>query len=280
MKNVKDNSISSFPVCQSLSQEHRETEALLNLLHEALFEISKEQSPAAWEKARTTLLTLTAEMNTHFLCEEQGLFPLLSKYHPMVLMEVEHEEILALRHELNAALSVNNLSKEHAGHLFRLGERFIEELRNHIAREDSGIFPMAERDMSAIEKEEALKAMENIRRRASVMPTPEIVRPPKTHYPFHIPLFEPLTKNVMTSLLLEKDDLQIKTLALKAGSKIAKHWAPKQIVLVLLSGEAECSSAETVTTLHPYDGILMDPRLEHALCAKSDCRFLMILNPV
>ncbi len=43
------------------------------------------------ESIREALTRIGFEMDVHFACEEQALFPAVTPYHPMILMEAEHE---------------------------------------------------------------------------------------------------------------------------------------------------------------------------------------------
>jgi hemerythrin-like domain-containing protein/quercetin dioxygenase-like cupin family protein len=245
----------------------------LDTLQQALSEIYHRQCAQALETAKKTLDQLTLELNTHFACEEQALFPTLSKYHPMMLMEAEHDEILSLRLGLEEALATYTFSEDCTKVLYQLGNNFSEALRNHIAREDNGIFPMAEKELSAFEKEQIWTDMKTIRDRAENIPTPEVVRPELNFQSFTMKPVQPLSKDIDVQLLLEKENLQIKVLEIKAGSAMLTHWSPKQIILILCSGEAQWNASGTSLPLKLGDGLLVDPRLSHSLEAHSDCRF-------
>lgn len=268
----------ALKACETLIREHRQTEELLDRLEESLYQICHQECSQALKDAKGLLHQLSLEMNTHFACEEEGLFPVLSKYHPMVLMEVEHDEILTIRAHLASALESYAFPENCTESLYKIGLRFIEELKNHIAREDSGIFPMAERDLSDFEKAEVIEKMAEIRNHAEVQPTPEIIRPSKTYRIFRMEKEMSFHKAMQTQLLAETDVVQIKTLAIKAGNMMTTHWSPKQIILVCMQGEAQWGTEGASASLKPGDGVLMDPRLTHSLEAKSDSLFLMILT--
>jgi hypothetical protein len=50
------------------------------------------------------------------------------------------------------------------------------------------------------------------------------------------------------------------------------------VILLLYTGKARWSGPDTSLSLKAGEGILMDPKLTHALEAQTDCRLLLILN--
>lgn len=185
--------------CASLTDEHRKAEALLQVLESQLRSLQSEEKIASSERlamVQDTLDALTQEMDVHFACEEQGLFPVLSRYHPMVLMEVEHEEIIAWRDRLNEQLQKAEDGDVSIESICRAGLRFIEELHNHIAREDVGIFPMAERDLSLQEKQAVIQSMETLRERGKTEIIPPIIREPKNYYRVELDLNSPIQRPI------------------------------------------------------------------------------------
>lgn len=156
----------NLEVCESLIREHRAMEVLLEQLEYGLQNIACD-SPASKKAVLTTMLRIEPEMNTHFACEEQALFPGVSPYHPMGLMEVEHVELLALRDSLLALLRQQELSAADVSRVQEIGNQFISEMLDHIGREDAGIFPTCEQALSDDEKQVIIAEMDRIREEAT-----------------------------------------------------------------------------------------------------------------
>ena len=96
---MSSTTASQLQVCESLIREHRQMETMLSQLEQSLSGLSHQGADPV-NAMRAVMAQVVPEMNTHFACEEQVLFPAVSPYHPMVLMEVEHEELMALRQQL------------------------------------------------------------------------------------------------------------------------------------------------------------------------------------
>jgi hemerythrin-like domain-containing protein len=153
--------LDSISVCESLIAEHRQMEKLLLALAQAL---KAEDSGSV----RQVLARIKPEMDLHFACEEQALFLAVSPYHSMDLMEAEHEELMALREVIlsTAGLTtVNSAVLDESAWLTikTTGHRFIEEMLDHIGREDAGIFPACERALTEAEKQTVLGKMASLR---------------------------------------------------------------------------------------------------------------------
>lgn len=269
----------SSQVCHLLTEDHRRTELLLDAL-ESVLKTLPEAAPMSSETAdevREMLALLQQDLAVHFACEEQCLFPVLSLYHPMVLMEVEHEDILALQHEANTLLNDSQQSVEATRQFCQAGEQLIDALRSHIAREDAGIFPQAERELTDTQKHEVVVAMNALRQRASHEPVPPLYREPKTAVPFQAELRVALTQPVQIAKLLESAKVTVKQVSLMPGESLASHWVPKVAIMVGLSGEAELETSEGIVPLGLGMGVVLSARMHHAVRAKTESRFLVIL---
>jgi hemerythrin-like domain-containing protein/quercetin dioxygenase-like cupin family protein len=263
-------------VCESLIREHRQMEKLLEELGSTLEHLQPD-SPESLQAVQQVMTRITPEMNTHFACEEQALFPAVSPYHPMVLMEAEHEELIALRNALATLLHQCAGSAEHGLQARGTGNRFISEMLDHIGREDSGIFPTCERSLSEAEKQTVIAGMKQIRAQAQQTPTPEISRPPHTFEVFQ-PDFSPTDRPVFSRNLLRSPDVELKHLTIKAGEELAAHWSPKQITLVCLQGEGTLIANRQEAPLKPGTSAVMSPRLQHAVQARQDLHLLLVLH--
>jgi hemerythrin-like domain-containing protein/quercetin dioxygenase-like cupin family protein len=275
-------SIQSLIVCDSLTEEHRQVEVLLKSLESYLEQIGPECA-LSWEirlHIQELLQKIAREVDIHFVCEEQGLFPYLSQYHPMVLMEVEHEDLLKLRQELIEAFYESGLNPERIPAFIALSLQFIHELRDHIGREDYGIFPLAERDLQEREKEHVMKKMETLRQHTSQGASISIVRAPKTYQLYKLNLEEPMVQPVQNKTALAAMDTVIKQVSLQKGARLDPHWSPHRVAVTCLSGLAKIEMNDHEEILHPGEGLMMAPRLLHGIKALEDTRLMAMLHPV
>lgn len=251
--------------CDSLINEHRQVEVLLEALKAG---ISQEDIPGV----RQAMLQLVPEMNTHFACEEQALFPAVSPYHSMVLMEVEHEALIALREDLAEVIAASDWSG-----IRSLGKTFINEMLDHIAREDAGIFPACERSLSETEKLDVVAGMDQIRALALETPTPTIQRSTKTFHVMTLDLNADPTRPVFSERL-ENPGLESKHLVIQAGESLPAHWTPKAGTLVCLQGTGEFTANEQSVSLKSGVMIAISPQLTYGLKAETTCHFLLFLS--
>lgn len=264
-------------VCASLIEEHRQMETLLGKLKQALAELDSTQGLNA---VKALMGEIEPEMNTHFACEEKVLFPAVTPYHPMVLMEVEHEELIALRDELLALLSNNNEEQtlEKADTLQKTGNHFIDYMLDHIGREDAGIFPMCERALSNDEKEAVIAGMTDIRKQAAQTPTPSITRPERTFQSYQLDLSSEPQRELFSKQIFEDATLKVKQITIQAGKSMAAYWTPKQAIIICMRGEGTFMANDEELALVPGTIVKMSPQLRHGVSAKTDCDLLFLLQ--
>ena len=268
---------SQLQVCESLIREHRQMESVLAQLEQGLDNLTP-QTPGSVEAIRATMAQIVPEMNTHFAYEEQVLFPAVSPYHPMVLMEAEHEELMALRQELLDILAQNALTAEDTDTLQIRGKQFINEMLDHISREDSGIFPTCERALSLNEKQEVIEGMAQLRAKAKLAPTPVIQRPERTFEVLQIYLTSPAQRAVFSERLVDSNGLEVKHLVIQTGQSIPAHWSPKQGTLICLQGQGLFIANNQAIQLIPGATCVMSPQLTYSIQADTDCHLLLILH--
>ena len=97
---------------------------------------------------------LEREVLDHFIVEEQALFPVLERHlnraqGPLAVMDAEHATVRELMEDLAAALRSGDVGQQQ----HRTYE-IISLLRDHIAKEDHVLFPMAAQLLSAEERAE------------------------------------------------------------------------------------------------------------------------------
>ena len=263
-------------ISKRLIEDHDTMRSHLAELKTALYEICHRQSQGHLQQAQHLAHQVVLEMNTHAAHEEHALFPVLAKHHPMPILEIEHEEAFFQRAALVSGILNYTFPEDCNETLYQQGVAFIDMMLRHMAKEERAIFPLAEEALSPSEKHQVIAQMEDIRARARVLPTE--ARPPEARQfiSFHVPLNAPLSQDIQTEALVEQDNLQLKTISLRAGQALATHWSPKQLSLILLSGSAQWNGPEATVDMQPGDGLCMDPKLRYSLSAKTDCRFLMV----
>lgn len=250
-------------------------ETLLEKLNQALAGLQPNQS---LDSVKAVMGDIEPEMNTHFACEEKVLFPAVTPYHPMVLMEAEHEELIALRDGILKLLASERQTSEEISQLQEIGHQFISDMLDHIGREDAGIFPTCERALSDDEKEAVIVGMDEVRKQALQSPTPSITRPERTCELYQADLSSELQREIMSRRLFEDETLEAKHITIQAGKSLAAHWTPKKSVLVCLQGEGTFRANDKEQPLTPGTIISLSPQLRHAVSAKTRCDILLLLQ--
>lgn len=269
--------ISQLEACESLIREHRQMEAMLAQLELSLERLTAQESESI-ETVRNNMAQIVPEMNTHFACEEQVLFPAVSPYHPMVLMEVEHEELVALRQELLTLLAKTTVSFQEVGKIQSIGKQFISDMLDHIGREEAGIFPTCERALSVDEKQAVIEGMAELRAKAAQEPVPAIQRPERSFETLQIDLTTPAQRAVFSERLVDADGLEVKHLVIQAGQSLPAHWSPKKGTLICMQGQGLFQANEKETRLSPGTTFVMSAQLRYAIHADTDCHLLLILH--
>lgn len=97
---------------------------------------------------------LEREVVHHFAIEEQALFPVLARHlpltqGPLAVMNAEHATFRELMQGLTVGFHSGDVERQE-----RCTQDLIELLRQHIAKEDNVLFPMASRLLTADEQRE------------------------------------------------------------------------------------------------------------------------------
>ncbi len=97
---------------------------------------------------------LENDVARHFDLEERALFPVLARYPgvvrgPLAVMDAEHSTFREGLHRLRAAVDDGDVDSQQ-----RYARDLIDLLREHIAKEDGVLFPMAARILNADEQRE------------------------------------------------------------------------------------------------------------------------------
>lgn len=132
----------THPLLQRWMAEHEAALACLARLEEALAATPWNAQAVAREAA-----WLGGEVKAHNEAEEQHLFPLLDPHFgdhsPVSCMRDEHRELWHLVLQLQEGLRQEDVTA-----IVKAGTQAIGILRNHIAKENNVLYPMAERMLS------------------------------------------------------------------------------------------------------------------------------------
>lgn len=173
---------------ERLLTEHREIRMEIERLKRAVRDLA-ERGDAAVAGAREPLATVARMMGStlleHARKEDDALFPAMERVFgfdgsPTGVMREEHREIRARAelfkktlHELNevehpaivaggARLAALAAASAGAGELIEIGERLVELLESHFAKEEDILFPMARGALTAGDLAEVNRRMDEI----------------------------------------------------------------------------------------------------------------------
>jgi hemerythrin-like domain-containing protein len=274
--------------CELLIAEHRRTETLLGDLETRLrqlggLHLGDTPNDSDWAEVQALYETLTRDLHRHYALEEKALFPVLSQYRTMMLMEVEHEDLLVLQQAFAdhlAQLSVGQAerSADALDLLFQRFEAFRTRLLAHIVEEERGIFPLAN---ERLEPEEKLKVLRltNELVDAKNPSAYDLIRPEPGFILKKVNLSAPATRPMDYQTLFEREHNSIQTLRLQAGQQQAFHWAGQTQVLVVLQGElrfeAQCADGKKTQMLGVGDTLTIDSRLLFSLSSVTEALLML-----
>jgi hemerythrin-like domain-containing protein/quercetin dioxygenase-like cupin family protein len=250
----------------SLTTDHRETERLLARL-QALLEAGD------WNAASLVYQQLAADLLRHYALEEQALFPVLSQYRSMILLTVEHDDLLALQQAFADELAASVAHQAPSPRLFESLIAFQEQLAGHILEEDRQIIPLAEEVM---DPEEKLKVKRLFSELSATFKTrqPVLLRPQPGFSVSQTGIGQPLEKPVAYHTLYEREHTSIQHVQLQQGQTLARHWAAQHQYLLVLSGAVEFRTDRKTCMLEPGMAVTIDSRLPFSLAALSDSHLL------
>lgn len=256
--------------CGRLWQEHRATEEALTQLQFSL----EAGNLTLFSSQFSALLRMLA---IHFVCEERALFPLLSQYRPMILMEVEHDQLLKTQREVESQLSKALKSSQDLPKLIQAFEYWDQALRAHIREEDSGIFVKANEWLELEEQALVSRKLSEVAAQAEMLANPlTLLERPEPGYTVNrANVFVPKsTPRAMTSLF-EVEHAQIQHLWLRAQEQLSPHWAPQHQYVVVIQGEVCFESSGVTQLLSPGSTVTVTPQCFFSLQAKTDAHLLI-----
>ncbi|GAA0324808.1 hypothetical protein GCM10008967_14270 [Bacillus carboniphilus] len=160
-----NNEIKLCAPLQRLKKEHTPLTLQMEDLNELALKIGKDSSIDNWKEPllqlRENVKQFISELDPHSEREEGVLFPMIGRYigittGPIAVMEYEHEKA---KSNINRflELTVNLQDNPSAEAAEKLASYVIEAyltLSEHFMKEENVLFPMAERMLTAEEKEE------------------------------------------------------------------------------------------------------------------------------
>jgi hemerythrin-like domain-containing protein/quercetin dioxygenase-like cupin family protein len=271
--------------CELLIAEHRQTEGLMNGLETLLQRMllaDKEPEPPSWLSIRKTYRVLSEDLSRHFLLEEQALFAVLNPYRTMMLMEVEHDDLLVLQADFAGALNMAE-TEICAETVLSKFEIFKQRLYAHIKEEEQGIFPLAETKLEPEDKIKVLRLynelLETYQATRIAGETMALVRTTPRFQLANTNLFnagdKPNDKPMLYQTLYDRENTSVQHICLQAGQKQSPHWAGQHQYLVVLSGQVVFNSAGESHTLVSGDTLTIDSRLVFALSAVKETQLLV-----
>jgi hemerythrin-like domain-containing protein/quercetin dioxygenase-like cupin family protein len=267
--------------CELLIAEHRRAEALLARLDTGLRQMVERGDPAwpALPEMQALYQTLASDLQRHYAIEEQALFPVLSQYRSMMLMEVEHEDLLVLQDAFAQHLSGLKPGEpnERAEPLLLLKkfQAYQDRLLAHIVEEERGIFPFANQTLEPEEKLKVLRLTHALVE-ATDPKVYDLVRLKAGFVLKKAKASASAPKPMAYDTLFEREHNVVQTLRLQAGQKQALHWAGQTQFILVLSGELRFETQGTMHEVGPGDTLEIDSRLFFALSALTEVLMLVV----
>ena len=265
--------------CELLIAEHRRAEGLLQRMEQLLRPDRPDRALPESELSELQSLyaTLAADLRRHYAIEEKALFPVLSQYRTMMLMEAEHDDLLDLQHSfaqrLDLLLSGQVLLPDEEMSLVQRFDGFKTRLLAHIVEEERGIFPLANQRLEPEEKMKFLR-LTNELIEAGDATHYDLMRPQPSFTLKRANLTSDAKRPMAYETLFEREHSTVQTLRLQAGQKQSLHWAGQTQVLVVFQGELRFEYLQTegvkVLSLGMGDALTVDSRLLFSLSAITD----------
>ena len=255
------------PCCALLIADHRACEMALSEL-EALI-----QQGVPYETLLSAFVALKLDLYRHFAAEEVALFPVLSMYRPMVLLEVEHEDLLTALHAFEEALQHQSESMPDKFAAFN------QTLRAHIYEEDSGVFSLAEEALEPEEKALVARKLSEAMRHFADHPEAAI---PALHRGKPVAslkpgmLFAKTASPISYKEIFAAEQTSLHRIRLKAGQGLKRHWGAQHQCLLVLEGELTLTTDAETRTLKIGDQVNLSPKCPFALQTEPGCEVLLL----
>ncbi|WP_373531334.1 hemerythrin domain-containing protein [Vampirovibrio sp.] len=262
--------------CDRLIAEHRETEVLLAALEAKINQACDGAGldASGWRLLEANYLLLAQDLRRHFLVEELALFALLSPYRTMMLMEVEHDDLLTLQQAFATELRQSVEAQALTAQLSLSFSAFKTRLLAHIIEEERGIFPLANASLEAEEQQKALRVYETLHC-TDYAALPSLPRRVPGYEVRQTELFEPILKPLSYETCYEREHAAVQHLRIQSGMQQASHWVGQHQCMVLISGAVTLTVENEAIPMTPGQMVSIDSRRYYALRADSDAHLLV-----
>jgi hemerythrin-like domain-containing protein len=186
---------SSSAITQKLLTDHRRMRDLINELKPPLREICRRQASGQLKQVRETTQQLVQLMNIHAACEDNAIFPILSRHHPLPALEGEHDEILLKRAIVYSGILNYTFPEDCSDKLYNQAMEFLSLFERHMAKEERTIFPLIDESLSPEEKFLVLNRMEEIQAKPRIEPYSQADQPSSGFVRFYFPTDESVIQN-------------------------------------------------------------------------------------
>ncbi|MCA9808599.1 MAG: hemerythrin domain-containing protein [Cyanobacteria bacterium HKST-UBA06] len=255
--------------CALLKADHRQTLAELDDIETAL------SARQPWATAAPVVKKLIDGLMHHYCCEESGLFPVLHGYRTMILLEAEHDDLLALQADVETLVGKQQADAPASDAFCQAFDKLCDALRRHIKQEETGIVPLADRVFEPEEKALVARRCQEIRTQTLAMGGAVLLRDEPRSKVFEAPLFGAWDKPIRSDTLFEREHASLHHLALKAGEALTRHWAGQHQALVVIKGRVVLVFDDGQQhTLTEGQRVEVDARTAFSLKALDDCHLL------
>ncbi|MCQ5365470.1 hemerythrin domain-containing protein [Anoxybacillus salavatliensis] len=166
---VGHESVSLCPPLQRLKEEHgplNEEKYALFVAAKSIYDGEEQDVVQAFIRLREKVQQFLQHLEPHSRREEDVLFPMMERYigkqfGPIAVMEYEHQE--AKQNIATFLQKTETIRSEEAKQLASYVMNAYMILTDHFAKEEQVLFPMAEKLLSAEEKEELAKKIDEIK---------------------------------------------------------------------------------------------------------------------
>ncbi len=262
--------------CELLIAEHRRTEKLLAAVEAQLLALCERGGceEGQWLRLCETYEALAHDLYRHFVLEERALFSLLSPYRTMMLMEVEHDDLLALQNHFETLLKESLSSRQADMNVLKAFQDFQTRLKGHILEEERGVFPMAEQLLLPDEQVKAQRLYQEV---SAAFDAGEVTlkRVEPTFQVQETGLSASMDRPLGYETLYSREHAEVQHVRIQAGARQNLHWVGPHQFVVVFSGAVELETQKGKFILKSGDTVTLDSRLYFAFHAITDAHLLV-----
>ncbi len=254
--------------CDLLIRDHRETEALLQQIQ---IQIETGQD---WAALQRLAQQLKDDLARHYACEEFALFPVLSQYRTMMLMEVEHDKLLSTEEDFYQALKSDPLDRAMVAQRF---QQFEAQLKAHILEEEQGVFPYADRVLEPEESQMVGRKLAEVDTAIRCGRLAGTLHRPEPQWVFKAEsLFETPKDRIRFNKCFEQDLTSLHHIVLPQGQRLKEHMSGQHQCLIVLEGAVQILNERSQLSLKAGQQVDIEPRLYISMEALEDSHLLLL----